>query len=114
MNAEAANELGQSAKALTALNQVRTRARGGRVGVLPNVPVTAQAALREAIWRERRVELAFEHDRWFDLVRQGTDRAVAAFRAQGKTFVPGKHELFPIPQTQIQLSGGSLVQNPGY
>lgn len=112
MNAEAANELGNAAKALTALNQVRARARGGATGVLPNVTTTVQSDLRQAIWRERRVELAFEHDRWFDLVRQG--RAAEVLRAQGKNFVTGKHELFPIPQTQIQLSGGALTQNPGY
>jgi hypothetical protein len=112
MNAEAANELGQSTKALTSLNLVRARARGGVTGVLPNVTTTAQADLRQAIWKERRVEMAFEHDRYFDLVRQG--RAAAVFQALGKNFVTGKHELFPIPQPQIQLSGGQLTQNPGY
>jgi len=35
-------------------------------------------------------------------------------RAHGKNFVDGKNELFPIPQTQIALSGGLLIQNPGY
>ncbi|QKZ12484.1 RagB/SusD family nutrient uptake outer membrane protein [Spirosoma sp. KUDC1026] len=112
MNAEAANELGQSTKALTSLNLVRARARGGVTGVLPNVTTTAQADLRQAIWKERRVEMAFEHDRYFDLVRQG--RAAAVFQALGKNFVTDKHELFPIPQPQIQLSGGQLTQNPGY
>ncbi|WP_019990733.1 RagB/SusD family nutrient uptake outer membrane protein [Rudanella lutea] len=112
MNAEAANELGQSAKALTALNRVRARARGGATGVLPDLTTTVQTNLRQAIWRERRVELAFEHDRYFDLVRQG--RAAEVYRALGKNFVAGKHELFPIPQPQIQLSGGQLTQNPGY
>ncbi len=112
MNAEAANELGQPTKALTSLNLVRARARGGVSGVVANVTTTAQADLRQAIWRERRVEMAFEHDRYFDLVRQG--RAAAVFQALGKNFVTGKHELFPIPQPQIQLSGGQLTQNPGY
>ncbi|UHG94118.1 RagB/SusD family nutrient uptake outer membrane protein [Spirosoma oryzicola] len=112
MNAEAANELGQPTKALTSLNLVRARARGGVSGVLANVTTTAQTDLRQAIWRERRVEMAFEHDRYFDLVRQG--RAAAVFQALGKNFVTGKHELFPIPQPQIQLSGGQLTQNPGY
>lgn len=112
MNAEAANELGQSAKALASLNLVRARARGGVTGVLPNVTTTVQADLRTAIWRERRVELAMEHDRWFDLIRQG--RAATVFQALGKNFVAGKHELFPIPLTQIQLSGGALTQNSGY
>ncbi|WP_461141963.1 RagB/SusD family nutrient uptake outer membrane protein [Spirosoma pomorum] len=46
------------------------------------------------------------------MVRQG--RTAAVFQALGKNFVTGKHELFPIPQPQIQLSGGQLTQNPGY
>jgi len=112
INAEAANEAGQPAKALLALNQVRARARGGVTGVLPDVTVTDQAQLRQAIWRERRVELAMEHDRFFDLVRQG--RAGTVMRAQGKNFVDGKHEVFPIPLNQILISQGRLTQNPGY
>jgi hypothetical protein len=65
------------------------------------------------IWKERRVELAMEHDRFWDLVRQG--RAAQVMQASGKTnFVQGKHELLPVPNSQILLSGGSLDQNPGY
>ncbi|PKP13635.1 MAG: RagB/SusD family nutrient uptake outer membrane protein [Bacteroidetes bacterium HGW-Bacteroidetes-3] len=100
MNAEAAIEVGGDAA--TPLNRVRNRAGLG------NAPVVDKAA----VWKERRVELAFEHDRYFDLVRQG--RAGVVLRAHGKNFVDGKHELFPIPQTQIDLSGGLLTQNPGY
>lgn len=100
MNAEAALEVGGDAA--TPLNKVRNRAGLG------NAPVVDKAA----VWKERRVELAFEHDRYFDLVRQG--RAGVVLRAHGKNFVDGKHELFPIPQTQIDLSGGLLTQNPGY
>jgi hypothetical protein len=67
--------------------------------------------LRTAIWKERRVELALEYgDRLFDLVRPG--RAGTVLRS--RSFVVGKHELFPIPLSQIQLSGGNLTQNPGY
>jgi starch-binding outer membrane protein, SusD/RagB family len=116
MNAEAANELGMTAKAVQNLNQVRERARksGGNTttGILPDVAAGSQAEVRAAIWRERRVELAFEHDRTFDLIRQG--RAADVMKAHGKNFVTGKHELFPIPQRQIELSGGKLTQNPGY
>ena len=68
--------------------------------------------MRNAIWQERRVELAMEHDRFWDLVRQG--RAAQVLQAAGKNFVAGKHELMPIPQTQIDVSGGVLTQNPGY
>jgi len=106
MNAEALNELGQSSAALIQLNKVRTRVS------LPDVTTTGQTQLRLAVWNERRLELAFEHDRWFDLVRQG--RAGQVMRAHGKAFVDGKHELSPIPQAQIDVSGGSLTQNPGY
>lgn len=100
MNAEAA--LTQGGDAATPLNLVRKRAGLG------NAPVANQLA----VWNERRFELAFEHDRYFDLVRQG--RAGAVLRAHGKPFVDGKHEVFPIPQEQIDKSGGILVQNPGY
>jgi hypothetical protein len=65
-----------------------------------------------AIWNERRFEMAFEHDRMFDLRRTG--RAGQVLRAHGKAYVDGKHDLFPIPQRQIDLSGGKLSQNPGY
>jgi hypothetical protein len=64
------------------------------------------------ILNERRWEMAMEHDRWFDLVRTGT--AQSAMALDGKTFIPGKHELFPIPSDQIIASGGRLTQNPGY
>ena len=53
-----------------------------------------------------------EHDRWFDLVR--TKQAFTAMAANGKTFIVGKHEVFPIPQDQITASGGVLIQNPNY
>ncbi|RIV17584.1 RagB/SusD family nutrient uptake outer membrane protein [Fibrisoma montanum] len=112
MNAEAANELGNGAQAAQRLNAVRARARGSRTGVLPDVAFTDQAQMRPVIWRERRVELAMEHDRFWDLVRQG--RAAQVLRAVGKNFTPGVNEVMPIPQTQIDASGGVLTQNPGY
>lgn len=103
INAEAANELGQASQALQSLNKVRSR-----VG-LPNA---TGDDLKNKIWHERRVELGMEHDRFFDLVRQG--RAGEVLRAHGKNFVDGKHEVFPIPQRQIELSEGMLKQNNGY
>jgi len=106
IKAEAANELGNTAEAVAALNTIRTRAG------LANTTATSQGDLREAIYRERRVEMAMEHDRWFDLIRTG--RAGQVMRAHGKNFVDGKSEVFPIPQKHIDLSGGKLVQNPGY
>ena len=106
INAEVANELGQTATALNLLNRIRNRAG------LPNATATAQVDVRNAIWKERRVELALEHDRFWDLVRTG--RVAQVMQAQGKKFVFGKHELLPIPSLQIALSGGLLDQNSGY
>ena len=110
MNAEAANELGNSAQALSSLNAVRARARGGNNAVLPDVTTTDKVALRTAIWHERRVEMGMEFDRFFDLVREGQAPAVLG----PKGFVAGKNEVWPIPQNEIDLSAGTLVQNPGY
>lgn len=107
MNAEAAFQTGRTGEALLRVNEIRERA-----GLDPLTAVTL-----EAIWKERRLELAMEHDRFFDLVRQETvqpGRATQAFAAHGKTWVKGINEVFPIPQTQIDLSGGRLEQNPGY
>ena len=110
--AEAANEIGNQSQALNYLNQVRARARQGNSSILPDVTTTNQTELRQAIWRERRVELAMEQHRYFDIVRQG--RAQQIYQNLGITWVPGKHEVFPIPQAEIDISGGTLLQNPGY
>ncbi|MGF1923400.1 MAG: RagB/SusD family nutrient uptake outer membrane protein [Bacteroidia bacterium] len=116
MYAEAANELGGAANttnALAALNSVRARARAGNNTILPNVTTTNQAELRQAIQQERRVELAMEHERFFDIVRWGIDQE--AMIAAGKTnYNPNRDRLLPIPQQQIDLSKGVLTQNPGY
>ena len=99
MNAEAALVVGGDAA--TPLKLVRNRA-----GLDDGTPTV------ENIWKERRHELAFEHDRFFDLIRQG--RAGSVLRAHGKPFVDGKHELFPIPIQEIQFSNGNWNQNPNY
>jgi len=106
MAAEAENELGNTSNACQLLNLVRKRAG------LQDFTSSDNKEVREKIWQERRVELAFEHDRTFDLRRQG--RIGEVMRAHGKPFVDGKHELFPIPQRQIDLGEGKLLQNPGY
>jgi len=100
MNAEAASQLGGDIAG--PLNQVRIRA-----GL---EPLSNPSQLD--VWNERRWELAFEHDRYFDLVRQG--RASEVLQSLGIPFLIGKHELFPIPQVQISLSDGILQQNPGW
>nr|WP_233166983.1 RagB/SusD family nutrient uptake outer membrane protein [Pedobacter sp. ASV2] len=110
MNAEAANEQGIPSQALTSLNRVRKRARGTSTTVLPDVTTTDQTALRNAIWKERQVELAMENDRYFDVIRQG--RALQIFGPKG--WKANKNEVWPIPQNEIELSSGLLKQNPGY
>ncbi|MBD1363187.1 RagB/SusD family nutrient uptake outer membrane protein [Mucilaginibacter sp. ZT4R22] len=103
MAAEAINRSGgDNAKALGYLNQVRRRAFKDNAH---DVTATGDA-LKLAIWDERRLELAMDGDRFFDLVRTGQ----AASKLTG--FVAGKHELFPIPQTEITITG--ITQNPGY
>ncbi|WP_104421315.1 RagB/SusD family nutrient uptake outer membrane protein [Neolewinella xylanilytica] len=109
--AEALNELGRQEEARMYLNMVRERARGG-ANVLPDVTTTDQGELREAIWHERRVELALEQHRWFDLVR--TNRSFEVMNPLRPNFTANKNELFPIPQVEIDLSEGVLEQNPGY
>lgn len=104
INAEAANELGNSAAAQNSLNKVRNRAQLG------NTTASSQAGLRTAIWQERRVELALEGDRFVDLVRTG--QAATVLAPYG--FTAGKNELFPIPLKEINQSNGVLTQNPGY
>lgn len=106
IKAEALNELGRTTEALIPLNEVRSRVN------LPKVTSTDQQEVRKAIWKERRLELAMEHDRWFDIVRTG--QAQQAMAADGKTFEVGKHEVFPIPDSFIRETDGRAEQNPGY
>jgi len=94
---------GDQTQARTYANQVRSR-----VGVQPFTPAVNGQTLLDAIYRERRMELATEGHRYFDLVRTGQ----AANVLEG--FQQGKHELLPIPQFEIDLTNGRFVQNPGY
>jgi len=103
MAAEAYNRSGNDEMAKTYLNQVRSR-----VGLQPLNLFGAD--LLEWIYIERQKELATEGHRFFDLVRTG--RAVAELGDQG--FTAGKNEILPIPQREIDLTQGSLIQNPGY
>ncbi len=102
IRAEAGFHLGLTSDATDQINTIRTRAG---LSTVSSVTLTS-------ILKERRAEMAMEYDRWFDIVRTGT--AQAAMAADGKTFIVGTHELFPIPQNQIVTSGGKLAQNPGY
>lgn len=110
MAAEALNENNKPAEAVALVNQIRARARNGVGGVLPDRVVTDKATLRNQIFDERRHELAMEGHRFWDLVR--TNRATAVLGPLG--FVAGKHELLPIPQTEIDLTQKKITQNPGW
>jgi tetratricopeptide (TPR) repeat protein len=103
MAAEAHNRAStpDDSKAQNYLNQVRNRVNMSPINATGN-------ALTEAIWLERRLELSGEGHRFFDLVRTGK----AADEING--FVSGKHELFPIPQVEIDLAGGNWSQNNNY
>ncbi len=128
MLAEAINEQsGPSTESYDYLNQVRARAG---LAALSGLDMTS---FREAVLHERRVELAFENHRWFDLKRTKTPAELAAFMneyaakekanptvARGGVafnaldYVYEPHEyLFPIPAPQI-LINDKLTQNPGY
>ncbi|CAG5006272.1 SusD-like protein P38 [Dyadobacter sp. CECT 9275] len=115
--AETLNEQDKGAQALEYLNRVRKRAG------LAAVTVTAKEQLRAIILHERRVELAFENKRWFDLLRTG--QAIDVMTKNGeylKALYPNlpansykltaDRLLFPIPLREIQIA--KLQQNPGY
>lgn len=87
------------ARAQALLDAVRAR-----VGLNP-VPATM-----ESIMQERRLELAGEGHRWFDLIRTG--KAVEVLADRG--FVAGKHDALPIPQSELEFDGTKLEQDPAY
>jgi hypothetical protein len=88
-------------KARGYLKEVRDRVN------MPEI-TSSGTQLTEDIWTERNFELSGEGHRFFDLVRTGK----AATEITG--FIPGKHELFPIPLVEIDLAGGNWSQNPNY
>ena len=118
-NAEALNELGRTAEAVTFLNQVRARARRGtgaetRLQPANYAGALTQAAVRDTIFEERRLETAMEGDRWFDLVRRGPEyfqRMLA--RDPLATDVQLTDMLWPIPEREIDVNP-NLTQNDGY
>ena len=139
MAAEAEVEAGDLEKARGYVNRVRARAAkpatwvpGAAATYVINtytVPWTDKAFAKTAVRFERKLELAMEGHRFFDLVRWGiADVAINAFLNYEKTKLPagygsatftkGKNEYFPIPQRQrdLEVSGGTsaLTQNPNY
>ncbi|WP_221393871.1 RagB/SusD family nutrient uptake outer membrane protein [Dyadobacter sp. NIV53] len=134
MRAEIAVEENDLATALSIVNQIRTRAatevvkkadgtNAANYLVKPYPVFASQDYARKAVRFERRVELAMEGHRHFDLVRWGNaDVVLNAYIAKeskkrtyltGATFVKGKSEYFPIPQAQIDIMGSAVLkQNP--
>lgn len=119
MYAEALNETGDRVNALANLN--KCKAQVNTINSSTKLYVAGgYGYIRDQIWQERRMEFAYEWDRYFDLVRQGQAanvlHAFAAFRAnrRGAFFREGINELMPIPQTEIDVSNGVVEQNPGY
>ncbi len=105
--AEALNQSGNNAEAITNVDVVRTRAG---LGSITDVMTNQSLDLYAAIKLERRLELAQEAQRFFDLIRWGDAGTVLGPLG----FVAGKHEHYPIPQTEIDDSNGALIQNPAY
>ncbi|RAJ99917.1 putative outer membrane starch-binding protein [Larkinella arboricola] len=140
MAAEAEIEVGSLTKALEYTNIVRKRAanpegfvvNAGKPAakyVISEYPASAFAtkdAARAAVRFERKLELAMEGHRFYDLVRWGTaDKEVNDYLKYDSQFLPGalggakftpnKHEFLPIPQGQIDILGSDVLkQNPGY
>lgn len=112
LKAEALNETGDVSGAAGIVDQIRERVD------LPPTTATTQAAMRLAIEKERRLELAYEGIRWFDLKRTG--RAIEVMSATtgadgnpiGYMLTP-ERLLWPIPQAELDKNA-NLTQNPGY
>lgn len=120
--AEAYNETGNYPAAVAIINTIRNRARTGvavggavpPVGTLPDRDVASvdKAQIKSWLVHERRVELGFESQRFNDLKRWKMASTVLT-SAIGKNFKAFNY-LYPIPQGEIDKSGGSITQNPGY
>jgi hypothetical protein len=124
--AEAQNELGNTAAAISNLNLIRARARRGtgsesRANPADYTGPASRLAVREAIYMERAWELAFEAKRWFDLVRRDSMEPgywINSLRqhdpnAERLRPLSAHKKRFPIPTAQI-VANPSLTQNPGY
>jgi starch-binding outer membrane protein, SusD/RagB family len=120
--AEALNELDRTAEALPLINRVRERARnkGGRIVSFPaNLSGLTKDDFRKAVIEERRIELAFEFVRWFDIKRlklAGITANDGVFNKDGfepqSSFNPSKHYLLPFPQSELALNPNLAPNNP--
>lgn len=107
--AEALNEISQgNPQAYQAINLVRARARAG-TAALPDLTTRSQEAFQQAVYHERRVELAFENHRWFDLVRTGMASDVLSKTKN----IQLRNALFPVPERELAINP-KLIQNRGY
>jgi starch-binding outer membrane protein, SusD/RagB family len=118
MYAEAQFELGNPDAALSALNQVRARARQGTGAESRPQPANLTTISKDIIYRERSWELAYELKRWFDLVQRGEAYFTSQLQANdplsnGMGLVRATHMRLPIPAEEI-AKNPLLVQNPGY
>lgn len=111
IKAEALNELGSTNLAVEPLYQVRKRAGLDNRAELEGL---SQVEMRDKIRHERRMELAFEGHRWFDMIRWDNGQYALDFlHSIGKTNAAKKHLLLPIPQVEIDANP-NLTQNPDY
>ncbi|TJZ61087.1 RagB/SusD family nutrient uptake outer membrane protein [Sphingobacterium olei] len=108
--AEADNELTSvpSNSAIESLNKVR-----GRANAALHVGAGSKDVFRELVFEERRKELVFEYQRWFDLARRGAEYYVTKLRAAGKTQAAARHIHFPTPQRELNLNP-NLKQHPDW
>ncbi len=110
MLAEVENEVnGPTLVAYNAINKLRARA------VIANLPLgLSKTNFKNEVIHERRIEFAFEGQRWFDLVTLGiASQKINAIGELGRKFTSNQQELFPIPQSERSLNP-SLTQNTGY
>lgn len=138
--AEALNEVGLSREAVDMANRVRNRAADLLSASNPNSKYQTISAsnfkplnyapydiTRDAILKEKRIEMAGEGDRWFEICRLGivaermkyladnpAVEPTGQTRVRGKYFKKGVNEIFPIPQKEVFISNGVIEQNFGY
>lgn len=119
MSAEVANELSATPgnDVLAPLNEVRGRAVAS---IYTGANLNTKEAARAAIIKERKLEFGFENQRWYDLVRMDQSNTISILNAyltatgNPNITVPAYRLIFPIPQTEIDLSKGNLTQNKDY
>lgn len=111
IHAEAENELNGPTNAFKSIDRVRTRA--GIPLLSATSPTISKEDFREAVFEERRKELVYEYQRWFDLARRGPDYFVKKLKAAGKINAQPKHVHFPIPQRELDLNP-NLKQLPDW